>query len=92
MGDVVDAWRAIAVEPEKRLTLLMEMRAPGAGVLEFVVHDHGDHRSVSATAYWHPAGVVGLAYWFSLEPAHLVIFKGLTREISRRAEALEAAA
>jgi hypothetical protein len=28
-------------------------------------------------------------YWFSLEPAHLVIFKGLTREICRRAEAME---
>ena len=27
----------------------------------------------------------------ALEPAHLVIFKGLTREISRLAEALEAA-
>ncbi len=30
-------------------------------------------------------------YWLSLEPAHLVIFKGLTREICQRAEALEQA-
>jgi hypothetical protein len=62
-------------------------------VLEFEIDPLSDTRTkITATAYWHPAGVVGLAYWFSLEPAHLVIFKGLTREISRRAEALEAAA
>jgi hypothetical protein len=40
---------------------------------------------VSATAYWHPAGVWGLAYWYALVPAHAFIFKGLTRAILRRA-------
>ena len=57
VGDVVDSWRVIALEPNRRLTLMMEMRGPGAGVLEFVVQpdDHGPGSSVSATAYWHPA-------------------------------------
>ena len=44
--------------------------------------------SVTATAYWHPAGVAGLAYWYSLVPAHLFIFRGLTRAIMRRASAV----
>jgi uncharacterized protein YbjT (DUF2867 family) len=93
VGDKVDSWEVIGVEPERRLTMAFGMRAPGAGVLEFEIDPLSDTRTkITATAYWHPAGVVGLAYWFSLEPAHLVIFKGLTREISRRAEALEAAA
>jgi len=86
VGDVVDSWRAIAVEPGRRLTLLMEMKAPGAGVLEFVIRDLGDRRMVSATAYWHPAGPPGLIYWYILLPAHLFLFKGLTRAIARRAE------
>ncbi len=86
VGDVVDAWRAIAVEPEQRLTLLMEMRAPGAGVLEFVIRDLGERRSISATAYWHPAGPIGLLYWYALLPAHLFLFRGLVAAISRRAE------
>jgi hypothetical protein len=30
-------------------------------------------------------------YWLSMEPAHRVIFQGLTREIARRAEARERA-
>lgn len=89
VGDVVDSWRVIALEPDRRLTLLMEMKAPGAGVLEFVVRPGpgGQGASVNATAYWHPAGVLGLLYWYVLVPAHLFIFKGMTRSIIRRATA-----
>jgi uncharacterized protein YbjT (DUF2867 family) len=87
VGDVVDSWRVIALEPGRRLTLLMEMKAPGAGVQEIVVRPSPDGQgsSVTATAYWHPAGVAGLAYWYSLVPAHLFIFRGLTRAVMRRA-------
>jgi hypothetical protein len=89
VGDVVDSWRVIALEPGRRLTMLMEMKAPGAGVLEFVVRPlaDGSGSSVSATAHWHPAGVAGLLYWYSLVPAHLFLFRGLTRTIQRRAAA-----
>ena len=44
VGDVVDSWRVIALEPGRRLTLLMEMKSPGAGVLEFVVQPQGTRR------------------------------------------------
>lgn len=89
VGDKIDSWDVIGLEPERRLTLALGMRAPGAGVLEFEIDPVSDGRTrVSATAFWHPAGLLGLAYWFSLEPAHRVIFKGLTEEISRRAESL----
>jgi uncharacterized protein YbjT (DUF2867 family) len=86
VGDVVDSWRVIALEPGRRLTLLMEMKAPGAGVLEFVVKPgpDGTGSRVNATAYWHPAGVLGLAYWYALVPAHLFLFRGLTRSIQAR--------
>ena len=89
VGDVVDSWRVIALEPGRRLTLLMEMKGPGAGVLEFVVRPDADGSgsSVSATAHWHPAGVAGLLYWYALVPAHLFLFRGLTRAIQRRASA-----
>jgi len=86
VGDVIDAWRVIAAVPGKRLTLLMEMRGPGAGVLEFVIRDRGDHRILSATAYWHPAGPAGLAYWYALLPVHAFLFRGLTAAIAKRAQ------
>jgi uncharacterized protein YbjT (DUF2867 family) len=75
VGDVVDAWRVIAAEPNKRLTLLMEMRGPGSGV--------------KATAYWHPAGPAGLIYWYSLLPVHAFLFRGMTAAIAKRAEKKE---
>jgi uncharacterized protein YbjT (DUF2867 family) len=83
VGDVVDAWRVIAVEPEKRLTLLMEMKAPGSGVLEFSIVDDGESRRVLMHAYWHPAGVWGLLYWYSLVPVHAFLFRGTARVIAR---------
>jgi uncharacterized protein YbjT (DUF2867 family) len=89
VGDKVDSWEVLGVEPGRRLTMAFGMRAPGAGVLEFVIDPLSERESrVTATAYWHPAGALGLAYWYSLEPAHKFIFRGLTREIMRRAEDL----
>jgi hypothetical protein len=63
------------------------MRAPGSGVLEFEIEPEGPGQTrVTATAYWHPRGVWGLAYWYALVPAHLFIFRGLTAAVARRAE------
>ena len=87
VGDVVDCWRVIALEPGRRLTLLMEMKAPGAGVLEFVVDPaaEGSGSSLSVTAYWHPAGVAGLLHWYLRAPLHAFLFRGMAREIVERA-------
>ena len=83
VGDVVDAWRVIAVEPGTRLTLLMEMKAPGAGVLELIIVDEGVRRRIFMRAYWHPAGVWGLLYWYALLPIHASLFNGTARAIVR---------
>ena len=92
VGDKVDSWAVIRVEPRRRLTLALGMKAPGAGVLEFDIEPAGDGLTkVTATGYWHPAGALGLGYWYALEPAHKLIFKGMAREICRRAEAREPA-
>jgi uncharacterized protein YbjT (DUF2867 family) len=90
VGDRVDSWTVLGVEPERRLSLKFGMKAPGAGVFEFEISPRpaGGCR-LTATAYWHPAGVWGLLYWYSLAPAHQVIFSGMTREICQRAEAEE---
>ncbi len=86
VGDVFDGWRVIGLTPRERLTLLMEMRAPGAGVLEFEIVSRGVGNRIRATAYWHPAGVWGLLYWYALWPFHSFLFAGLTKAIARRAE------
>jgi uncharacterized protein YbjT (DUF2867 family) len=87
LGDSIDYWTVIGIEPERRLTLYFGMRAPGSGVLEFELEPlaSGETR-VTATAYWHPRGVWGLVYWYALAPAQLFIFRGFTVAIARRAE------
>ncbi|NIS91425.1 MAG: DUF2867 domain-containing protein [Woeseiaceae bacterium] len=85
VGDVVDAWRVIAIETNKQLTMMMEKKAPGAGVLEYRIRDGGEVRSVSVHGYWHPAGAWGLLYWYLTLPIHSLLFKGMSREIARRA-------
>ncbi len=92
VGDAVDAWRVIAIQPDERLTLLMEMKAPGAGVLEFSIMDSEGGRRLAVNAYFHPAGVWGLLYWYALLPFHAFIFRGITRVVAKRAESMGEAA
>jgi uncharacterized protein YbjT (DUF2867 family) len=86
IGDRIDTWEVIGVEPGKRLTMRFGMKAPGAGGLEFEVQPLSTTRTrVTATAFWHPKGIAGLAYWWAFAPAHLLLFDGMTKEIIRRA-------
>lgn len=91
MGDIVDGWRVLGVAPGERLTLSMLMRAPGSGLQEFTIRgDDKDKRVIELCAYWHPAGVWGLAYWYAHLPLYGPLVNGAVREIARRAEQLDA--
>ncbi len=41
VGDTVDSWKVIIVEPEKQLALLFGMKAPGLGRLCFTPEGQG---------------------------------------------------
>ncbi|MDA0147718.1 DUF2867 domain-containing protein [Vibrio sp. LaRot3] len=86
VGDFIDSWKVIRCEREKFISLLFGMKGPGLGRLEFTIQDHGEHRSVNVTAWWHPQGFKGLLYWFAMMPAHLFIFKGMIKAICNKAE------
>ena len=90
LGDRIDYWTVIAIEPQRRLTLNLGMRAPGAGGLEFEIEPAAEAgcSRISVTAYWHPRGFWGLLYWYAMVPAHLYLFRGMTAAVARRAEAL----
>ena len=92
VGDTIDFWRVVAVEPGRRLTLLAEMKLPGAAALDLEVRPEAKgHTRIVVTAYFHPAGARGLLYWHALAPAHAVIFSGLAKAIAERAERSAAA-
>ncbi|MBE0609447.1 MAG: DUF2867 domain-containing protein [Dehalococcoidia bacterium] len=86
-GDAVDFWRVVGVEPKKRLTLVAEMKLPGAASLEFeIVERSPDTCTLISSARFHPAGLPGLLYWYVLLPVHNRIFSGMPRAIASRAE------
>jgi hypothetical protein len=89
VGDTIDYWTVLALQPGRHLTLDFGLKAPGRGGLEFEIEPLDAQRTrITVTAYWHPRGFRGLAYWYALAPAHAWLFAGMTREIARRAEAL----
>jgi hypothetical protein len=93
VGDAVDFWRVVALEPGRRLTLLAEMTLPGAAALDFTLEPLDERRTkVDVTASFHPAGAPGLLYWHAMAPAHALIFPGLARAIAQRAQRRAAAA
>ena len=87
VGDTIDGWTVDAFEPERRLRLVAGMKLPGRGWLEFEVTplDGGRRSRISQTATFDPRGVLGRAYWNAVLPFHAVIFRGMLRNLARRA-------
>jgi hypothetical protein len=88
-GDALDWWRVEAVEPGRLIRLRAEMKLPGRGWLEFCAEPTpGGQSRLRQTAYFQPTGVLGLLYWYGLYPIHRIIFAGLIRTLTNRAERL----
>lgn len=86
-GEALDFWRVIGVERDRSLLLRAEMKLPGVAVLGFEIEPRGEGRSgLTMTARFRPRGLAGLLYWYSVLPAHHVVFAGMLRGIRRAAE------
>ncbi|MBV2352996.1 SDR family oxidoreductase [Streptomyces sp. J2-1] len=87
VGDSLDFWRVEEIEPGRLLRLRAEMRLPGLAWLEMRVEEAGPGRSrYHQRALFHPHGLLGQAYWWSVAPFHAVVFGGMARNIARAAE------
>jgi len=87
VGDSLDFWRVEEVEPGRLLRLRAEMRLPGLAWLEMRVADGRDGRArYHQRALFHPHGLLGHAYWWSVSPFHTLVFGGMARNIARAAE------
>jgi uncharacterized protein YbjT (DUF2867 family) len=85
VGDGLDFWRVIALEPPNRMLLLAEMKAPGDALLEFNIREQGADRIVlEMVARFLPRGLAGILYWYALLPSHRWLFKGMLKTVARR--------
>ncbi|HET6856476.1 MAG TPA: SDR family oxidoreductase [Streptomyces sp.] len=86
VGDSLDFWRVEEVEPGRLLRLRAEMRVPGLAWLELRVETDDKGRTVyRQRALFHPHGLAGHAYWWSVAPFHGVVFGGMARNIAAAA-------
>ena len=75
--------------PTPLLRLRAEMRLPGLAWLEMYA-ETDDTPGRSRTRYrqralFHPHGLLGHLYWWSVSPFHSVVFGGMARNIARAA-------
>ncbi|MEU8759284.1 SDR family oxidoreductase [Streptomyces sp. NPDC048659] len=88
VGDALDFWRVEEVDRGRLLRLRAEMRLPGLAWLEMgVERDEEGRTTYRQRALFHPRGLAGHAYWWSVAPFHAVVFGGMARNIARTAEA-----
>ncbi|MFE7751331.1 SDR family oxidoreductase [Streptomyces sp. NPDC057428] len=86
VGDSLDFWRVEEIQPGRLLRLRAEMRLPGLAWLEMYAEPGEDGRShYRQRAIFHPRGLLGHAYWWSVSPFHAVVFGGMARNIARAA-------
>ena len=87
VGDALDFWRVEELEEGRLLRLRAEMRVPGLAWLEFHVERTASGRAqLRQKATFHPRGLVGHAYWWSVAPFHGFVFGSMIRNICRAAE------
>jgi uncharacterized protein YbjT (DUF2867 family) len=83
VGDSLDFWRVEEIDPGRLLRLRAEMRLPGLAWLELRVdQDEVDRTVLRQRALFHPQGLLGHAYWWSVWPFHSMVFGGMARNIA----------
>ncbi|MFM9373585.1 SDR family oxidoreductase [Streptomyces sp. Da 82-17] len=88
VGDSLDFWRVEEIEPVRLLRLRAEMRLPGLAWLEMRVDTDDQGRTrYRQRALFHPRGLLGHAYWWSVSPFHAAVFGGMARNIAHAAAA-----
>ena len=88
VDDAVDFWRVEEIDRGRLLRLRAEMRLPGLAWLEFEVSPDGDGSLLRQAAIFHPRGLSGHAYWWSVSPFHGIVFGSMQAGMKAEAERL----
>ncbi|MEO6204522.1 MAG: SDR family oxidoreductase [Mycobacteriales bacterium] len=86
VGESLDFWRVEEIVPQELLRLRAEMKLPGAAWLELGVDTSSGQTEFVQRALFHPRGLAGQAYWWSVAPFHGIVFGGMVKNITRAAE------
>lgn len=85
VGDAVDFFRVLELEPLRRLVLAAEMKAPGEALLEFGIQGVPGGTELTLASRYLPRGLGGLAYGALLAPVHEWLFRRLAAAVAIQA-------
>jgi uncharacterized protein YbjT (DUF2867 family) len=76
LGDYVNCWNVVNVEPLKHLKLYAELKIPGRATLEFLLkRSDAQTTEVRQLTTFVPRGLFGLLYWYGILPIRGLAFK-----------------
>lgn len=87
VGEPLDFWRVVDIEPGISLDLKAEMLLPGEAWLGWRVTPTESGSILQQTAWFVPRGLFGRVYWYLMVPFHGRIFPRMARGIINAAEA-----
>lgn len=82
VGDALDFWRVLDVTPPERLILVAEMKLPGEAILDINIIQERNTSELQLGTRFRPRGLYGMFYWYSLLPAHDLLFGGMLKAIA----------
>ena len=83
VGDALDFWRVLEVQPRQRLLLLAEMKLPGEALFVIRLTPGGEGAGwLQFLSRFMPRGIVGILYWYTLYPFHQWVFNGMLKSIA----------
>ncbi len=87
IGDALDFWRVLEMEPESKLLLLAEMKIPGEALLEIKLKNLSNGQcNVVVLAHFFPKGLLGLSYWYFLFPFHQYVFTQMLTGLAKASD------
>lgn len=84
VGDALDFWRVLFVNPPNRLILLAEMKLPAKAIMDFKIHNISNGVDLRLSTNFRPRGLYGILYWYVLLPFHDLLFRGMLTGIAHR--------
>ena len=83
IGDALDFWRVLDMNPPFDLTLVAEMKLPGEAVMAFSVHPlTSDRTELQLLSRFLPRGLWGMIYWYGLYPFHQWVYAGMLKKLT----------
>jgi uncharacterized protein YbjT (DUF2867 family) len=87
LGDTIDFFRVVKIEPDRMISLKAEMKLPGDGWLQFEAIEAGPNlTTLVQTVFFAPKGLLGIIYWYLLYPIHKLIFTRMINRLAVKAE------